>query len=615
MSARSRINRRLREERYSDALHCIRAITQRDTATVWLAPVRGGRADMRLVDKLADLILGSIGGYEHVWELRREGRNFVIHAGRIERKAMEQQMQQEQAAYEQALAQRQLIGQSPIAHRVSRITLDGQPADPNLGPYHYLPSRLAQRAPQIMCEQGLDDAVDFWLNAGLARRAPTPEGVVIDCPTLIAVREERDGIAVALTMLSGQTLPMWEKSLGALRSLLHAPQLTVRQLNPSTVEMSWHDVDAFSSQSFSRTEPIPYDWTSNASTLGLTSVGEPAVIPWHNNAGMVVGGVPGSGKTASMMPAFAGMAGHVELRIHDGKAGHDLSVLAPIAAVFDRSGDLAPVLADTDELVSLMRARVDQMPTLFGGESNFWNVAPETREAAGVYPIICVIDECQTYLDDSGLEKDEKAVVSQIRKNVRTLIQKGRSAGVICILTTQKPDANSIPTVIRDNAALRLAFNVSTGAQATTILPTIGDGDPTPTAITTAQKGRAVMEVEGKGLSAVQSFYVSAIDIARWLKDAKPVPSQAERFGLIAASSPAVADPSPADLIKPTTVRKPVEPAPAPTAAPTASAWRITSEGVEQGDGAEPAQTAPAPAPFIPPTTGTTPAQTPNLFG
>ncbi|WP_415852190.1 hypothetical protein, partial [Tsukamurella ocularis] len=598
MSARSRINKRLREERYGDALYCIRAITQRDTATVWLAPVRGGRADMKLVDKLSDLILGSIGGYEHVWELRREGRNFVIHAGRVERKAMEQQMAQAQQEYEQQLAEREVIRQPPRAATIARIGLDGQPAAPGLHEYAMLPEWLRRRAAVIMAEYDMDTAVDLWLHAGLGRRTPTPEGVLIDVPTIVGIKAERDGISVALRMIDGQTLPMWEKAMPGLRSLLDAPQLTVRQLTVGHAELSWHDVDAFASQSFSRTEPVAYDWTSNSSTLGLTSVGEPAVIPWHNNAGMVVGGVPGSGKTASMMPAFAGMAGHVELRIHDGKAGHDLSVLEPIAVVFDRSGDLEPVLADTDELVSLMRARVDQMPALFGGESNFWNVAPAVREAAGVYPIICVIDECQTYLDDSGLEKDEKAVVSQIRKNVRTLIQKGRSAGVICILTTQKPDANSIPTVIRDNAALRLAFNVSTGAQATTILPTIGDGDPTPTAITTAQKGRAVMEVEGKGLSAVQSFYVAPIDIARWLKDAKPVPSQAARFGLATAMSPAVADPSPADLIKPSTVRKPVEPEPAAAPASSASAWRITSAGVER---AEPEPT-PTPAPFIPPT-------------
>ncbi|MGZ9829520.1 hypothetical protein ACXYTP_21630 [Tsukamurella ocularis] len=610
MSAKSRINRALTAERYIDQVRCTRAIFERDHCTIWLAHVRGGRADIKRVEKLADLIAGSVGGYDYPWETRRNGTGYIIVAGQVPKAEAQAQMQQEQALYEQQLAEQEIVRQPPRAATIARIGLDGKPAVPGLHEYAMLPEWLRRRAAVIMAEYDMDTAVDLWLHAGLGRRTPTPEGVLIDVPTIVGIKAERDGISLALRMIDGQTLPMWEKAMPGLRSLLDAPQLTVRQLAAGLVELGWHDVDAFASQSFSRTEPIPYDWMANASTLGLTSLGEPAVIPWHNNAGMVVGGVPGSGKTASMMPAFAGMAGHVELRIHDGKAGHDLSVLEPIAVVFDRSGDLEPVLADTDELVSLMRARVDQMPALFGGESNFWNVAPAVREAAGVYPIICVIDECQTYLDDSGLEKDEKAVVSQIRKNVRTLIQKGRSAGVICILTTQKPDANSIPTVIRDNAALRLAFNVSTGAQATTILPTIGDGDPTPTAITTAQKGRAVMEVEGKGLSAVQSFYVAPIDIARWLKDAKPVPSQAARFGLATAMSPAVADPSPADLIKPSTVRKPVEPEPAAAPASSASAWRITSAGVER---AEPEQTPP-PAPFIPPTTPS-PQTPPNLFG
>jgi S-DNA-T family DNA segregation ATPase FtsK/SpoIIIE len=79
----------------------------------------------------------------------------------------------------------------------------------------------------------------------------------------------------------------------------------------------------------------------------------------------------------------------------------------------------------------------------------------------------------------------------------------------VTILTTQKPDATSIPTVIRDNAALKLCFRVSTPEQATTVIGTQAPGAPSPTSIPMSAKGRAVMETEGKGITMLQAGYVS----------------------------------------------------------------------------------------------------------
>src|SRR5690606_13920298 len=101
-----------------------------------------------------------------------------------------------------------------------------------------------------------------------------------------------------------------------------------------------------------------------------------------------------------------------------------------------------------------------------------------------------ILDECQAFLDDSGMEKDEKSVVSAIRRGVRTLIQKGRSAGMVTVLTTQKPEAGSVPTVIRDNCGLRMSLRTSTRAQAITALGELPDGAPSPTDISAKQRGR-----------------------------------------------------------------------------------------------------------------------------
>lgn len=98
--------------------------------------------------------------------------------------------------------------------------------------------------------------------------------------------------------------------------------------------------------------------------------------------------------------------------------------------------------------------------------NNYWNMEQKTRNRLGLKPVFVILDECQTWLDQSGMDKDEKSLSSEITRLIRTLVQKGRSVGIIVVLTTQKPDAVSIPTVIRDNSALKICFRVSTPSRA-----------------------------------------------------------------------------------------------------------------------------------------------------
>ena len=42
--------------------------------------------------------------------------------------------------------------------------------------------------------------------------------------------------------------------------------------------------------------------------------------------------------------------------------------------------------------------------------------------------------------------------------NLTQIILKGREMGVFCVLSTQQPNANNIPTELRDNLSVRLAM-------------------------------------------------------------------------------------------------------------------------------------------------------------
>ncbi|WP_067974914.1 P-loop NTPase family protein [Mycolicibacter icosiumassiliensis] len=333
---------------------------------------------------------------------------------------------------------------------------------------------------------------------------------VKDVPSLVSADITGAGLELTFKHRPGDSAKAWLSKLDVLRagfkaSGIDAHNLEIRETSDGAVKLVFNDKDPF--DGLSQITHV-FDADKGRSLLGITSDGEPAWITWNGSSGMVIGGVPGSGKTASMLPVFAAMAGQADLFVFDGKSGFDLDPLRHIAVVYDRSGDIEAPLGTLRDLESLRVSRTEQMYQSTG-ISNFWNIPLAQRKSAGLKPVFIVLDEVQTWLDTSGMSKEEKATSSEIQRLVRTLIQKGRSAGIVTILTTQKPDATSIPTVIRDNAALKLCFRVSTPEQATTVIGTQAPGAPSPTSIPMSSKGRAVMETEGKGITMLQAGYVS----------------------------------------------------------------------------------------------------------
>ncbi len=113
-----------------------------------------------------------------------------------------------------------------------------------------------------------------------------------------------------------------------------------------------------------------------------------------------------------------------------------------------------------------MRCRLRYSRDLFG-ESNLWSVGPSRTHPV----VVVVIDECQAYLDGKSFPtKESKAVGAEGDSIVRDLVKRGRSAGIIVILSTQRPTADSIPTSTRDNCGLRVCFSVRTREAAAAVL-------------------------------------------------------------------------------------------------------------------------------------------------
>lgn len=70
--------------------------------------------------------------------------------------------------------------------------------------------------------------------------------------------------------------------------------------------------------------------------------------------------------------------------------------------------------------------------------------------------LIIIIDEVAELLTPSGSKtqaaKEEDALKQEIISNIQSITQLGRTAGIHCILATQRNDANLIPGVIQNNS-------------------------------------------------------------------------------------------------------------------------------------------------------------------
>ncbi|MBM6698945.1 hypothetical protein H7U32_01105 [Bifidobacterium pullorum subsp. saeculare] len=260
-------------------------------------------------------------------------------------------------------------------------------------------------------------------------------------------------------------------------------------------------------------------WNGTMVRYGVTGDGSPATLSFAQTSGIVVGGVPGAGKSAGAIDLVAPLLASDRARVFvfDGKGGADWEWAREAAASFYQDdGDIGAVADRLEKLDTEMRRDLRGHP--WGTDPDFWHGGPSSE-----HPFhLVVIDECQTYFDATGLDKDGKAAVARCVRAVTDLVKKGRSAGWCCLLLTQKPTSEALPTAIRDNAAMRLAFRVTTAEAAKAVLGTIPDGDPSPTEIPASRRGGAVVQGEDGHTQAVRFYYMSPETAQQELARLKP---------------------------------------------------------------------------------------------
>lgn len=262
----------------------------------------------------------------------------------------------------------------------------------------------------------------------------------------------------------------------------------------------------------------PFDPATGAVTVGIRESGDSAAISLANVSGVVVGGAPGSGKTAGMTVVILSLllSGQARVHIIDGKGGTDWEWAMPASS--DYAGDdAAAVLALLERLHDMMRRRIVSMRGTYGN-SNWWNCPPGNRPPLEVI----IIDECQLWFDLRHLtdtSKEHKDSCARILGLATDIVRRGRSAGFVLFALTQKPTADSLPTGLRDNCGVRICFRVLTSEAGRAVLGDLPDGAPDPTTIPASRHGGAVITA-ASGMAVMCRFaYVAEAETERLARD------------------------------------------------------------------------------------------------
>ncbi|TCJ40708.1 FtsK/SpoIIIE domain-containing protein [Parafrankia sp. BMG5.11] len=186
------------------------------------------------------------------------------------------------------------------------------------------------------------------------------------------------------------------------------------------------------------------------------------------------GGLPRRGKTFSMrlLVAAAVLDPWCQVWLADGKGGADFRAMAGVAHRYVAGadvGDLAAFEAMLDELITEMSRRFAFLATLSAAECPEGKLTPEIMRRYRLPLIPFVIDELQEYFEALDEEKDRKRVVGKLARIAR----RGPAAGIMPVYASQRPDAQSVPTKLREIVTYRYCTQVTDRTSSDMVL---GDG-------------------------------------------------------------------------------------------------------------------------------------------
>ncbi|WP_435118962.1 FtsK/SpoIIIE domain-containing protein [Amycolatopsis thermoflava] len=180
-------------------------------------------------------------------------------------------------------------------------------------------------------------------------------------------------------------------------------------------------------------------------------------------ANMVIGAMPRMGKTFSLrvLVLAAALDPWVELVLWELKGTGDLGMFEKVAHEYGSGADDETLEGAMNSLRRLYKELERRSKTITRIAKENRALCPENKvtpqlsrnRKLGLHPIFAAIDECQELFSHDDY-KDEA------RKLAEGIIKRGPAMGIILVLATQRPDAQSLPPGVSANAGLRFCLRV-----------------------------------------------------------------------------------------------------------------------------------------------------------
>ncbi|MEU6705751.1 cell division protein FtsK [Streptomyces wuyuanensis] len=201
---------------------------------------------------------------------------------------------------------------------------------------------------------------------------------------------------------------------------------------------------------FSVWDPIPFGQDARGNRITVP-------VMWQS---MFFGGLPRRGKTFTqrLMTAAGLLDAWVRHYVADGKGGADWMPMKAVAhrLVMGAEDDAIEALkAMLQELLSEMERRFALLRELPPSVCPEGKLTPEIMRRYNLPVIFVTIDELQEYF--TAMEKDDR---NDVINNLCRIARRGPAAGFISNFASQRPDADSVPTKLREIITIRYSTQV-----------------------------------------------------------------------------------------------------------------------------------------------------------
>ncbi len=334
-------------------------------------------------------------------------------------------------------------------------------------------------------------------------------------PEILALRLTKSGYRLRVRMPRGTTVDELAESSAVLASNLCVAAVRVEQDrwdasmadvavvrgNPFSGDtLPWPDI---ATEKLDLWQPIP---------VGLDEDGEEVTIslPERN---VLIGGLPGSGKSAAMAMFVAAAAADptAVLYLLDGKRV-DLPMWKRCA-----EGYAADDIHMAMQLLLDVRAEMERRYARLETDGR-WKVTAES----GLGLVLIVIDELRFFTKNlkSGASTDFISLLEDI-------VARGRAAGIVVVAATQRPSVDVVPARLRDLFAYRWAMACSTRDSSDTILGAgwAAEGyDASEIGHGPSDAGIGYLLADGRNPTKIRSYFINQdaahelADRAAWLR-------------------------------------------------------------------------------------------------